>query len=164
MAVANTKSTQISNAEATPVVINEGGHVRGTVYRAGATVEVAAADDNNSVYRFVRIPSNAIVTSIKCFADAITGGTDYDLGLYKTAENGGAVVDVNCFADAVDLSSGLTGTELRYEIADINTINEKAYEVASVATDPKEEYDICLTGVTVGTGAGTISLEVMYTF
>src|SRR3972149_12341690 len=106
MAVANTKSTFITNADAEPKVLTSDYISKGTLYEAVGTVEVAAADDDGSVYRMVRVPSNARITSILTGCDAITLGTSYHLGVYQTAANGGAVV----VSDSVALSSALSFT------------------------------------------------------
>jgi hypothetical protein len=164
MAVVNTKSTLITNADATPVVKSDAGLGGGLLHVAMATVEVAAADDNNSVYRFARLPSNARVVSMRVFCDAITAGTDYNVGLYQTAANGGAVVDDNCYADAVDLSSAITtGTEIAFEGRGIELIGQQVWADAGLSADSNTEYDVCATGITVGSAAGTISLAVAYT-
>jgi len=166
MAVVNTKSTAITNADATPRVPNnsyiEGGLLRVSV----GTVEVAAADEDTSVFRFVRLPSGARVQSIRVFCDALTAGTSFDCGIYKNAGDGGALVDVDTFASAVDLSSAITaGTEIRFEAANIDQIEKRLFEQAGIAlsVDPMIEYDICLLANTVGSAAGTITLVVQWT-
>jgi len=163
MAVVNTLSNAITNADASPRVANSSYIECGKLRTSVGTVEVAAADDNGSVYRFVRLPSGARVQSIRIFCDAITSGTSYDCGIYRTAADGGAAVDVDSFASAVDLSSAITtGTEIRFEAADIAQVEKRLFEQAGVAlsADPYVQYDICLTANTVGTAAGTISLIV----
>lgn len=163
MAVANTKSTFITNADATPSVLTRPSIAGGKKQCIVGTVEVAAADDDGSVFRFARVPSNAVITSIKVFCDAITSGTSYDCGLYRTANDGGAVVDADAFASAVSLASAITtGTEIRFEAADINTIEKRVWEMAGATADTLYDYDICLTANTVGSAAGTISLAVEY--
>ena len=170
MAVANTKSTAITNADATPVVLTNSAFHGGVKYVAKGICEVLAADDYGSVYRFVRLPSNAIIHSIKIRNDAITGGTSYDCGIYRTAADGGAVVDAYLFASAVDISAGLAGTELRFEAATTAIIDYAEYRLwqiadvgaATYATDPGFMFDLCLTANTVGSSAGTILLEVEY--
>lgn len=166
MAVANTKSNNITNADASPIVKNspsiDGGNLKVKV----ATLAVAAADDDGSVYRFVRVPSNAVVTKIDLLNDAITSGTDYDLGIYQTADNGGAVANVNAWADAVDLSSArVTPLDVTHEAGSdcpIEYAERKVWQLAGASADTGIEYDICLTGVTVGSGAGDITLKVYY--
>lgn len=170
MAVANTKSTAITNADASPSVLTNSAIHSGVKYVAKGICEVLAADDDGSVYRFVRLPSNAVVHSITIRNDAITAGSSYDCGLYRTAADGGAVVDADLFASAVDISAGLAGTELRFEAGTTGPIDYAEYRLwqiadlgaATYATDPGYQFDICLTGNTVGTAAGTILLEIEY--
>lgn len=164
MAVVNTKSTAITNGDATPVVITNRILTRGPVFTACGTVEVAAGDDDGSVFRFVRVPSNARIISITRFNDAITTGTAYEIGLHQTAANGGAAADADLFATAVDLSSAsVVGVEQRFEAADIINIEKRVWELLGLTADPQRDYDLTFTGTTVGTGAGTISVEVRYT-
>jgi hypothetical protein len=166
MATANTKSTAITNGDASPVVLNDP-RIDGAVLREKvATVEIAAADDANSVYRMVRVHSSWRISEITRFNDAITSGTDYDVGLYDTAENGGAVVNINAFADAISLASAsVTGVSEMYESGGdigVEDIEQKVWEVAGLASDPGKFMDLCYTGVTPGSGAGTLSVRVRY--
>src|SRR4051812_28967864 len=68
------------------------------------TFEVAAADSDGSVYRIARgIPTRCRIGKIEIANDAITGGTDWDLGFYLTDDTtgvgqvpvGGAVLDAD---------------------------------------------------------------------
>lgn len=164
MAVVNTKSTAITNADATPPVLTNSYIADGMLHTSVGTVEVAAADSDGSVFRFVRVPSNARIQSIRVFCDAITAGTVYDCGLYQTAANGGAVVDADAYASDVDLSSAITtGTEIAFEARDIANVQKRVWEDAALTADSFREYDICLTGDTVGSAAGTITLQVTWT-
>jgi hypothetical protein len=159
------KSTLITNADATPIVKNssgiDGGHIRVKV----ATVAVASGDDDGSVFRLVRLPSNAVIHKIDLLNDAIADGTDYDCGIYQTAANGGAVVLVNAYADAVSMASArVTPLDITHEAGGLAIENcyKKVYEAAGLTTDPQREYDLCLTGVAVGTAAGDITVKVYY--
>lgn len=164
MATANTKSTQITNADLpTAIVFNDARVANGSLREAIATLEVAAADDNNSVYRFVRLRSNDRISQITVFNDAITGGTSYDCGVYKTSRDGGAAVASHAFALNMDMSSASSlGTEALQYTNGIENIEKQLWEVLALSADPRLFYDICLTGVTVGTGAGTLSMRVRY--
>lgn len=168
MAAANTKSTAISNADATQPAVEGKSWIRGTnSWVAVGVVEVAAADDDNSVYRFVRVPSGARITKLELASDAIAGGTDYNLGLYKPAAVGGGTVVKNSsdtavdnlFCDALDLSAGNTvPVNVLHDQIDLADSEKRLWELLGFSADPFTEYDICLTGITVGTGAGTIKL------
>jgi hypothetical protein len=164
MAVANTKSTAITNADASPRVPNSSYLEAGVLRVAVGTVEVAAADDDGSVYRFCRIPSGARVQRIQILNDALTGATVYDVGLYKTAADGGAAADADVFATNVDISAGnAVPLDVTFEALDIIKIEKRAWEILNLTSDPFLEYDVCMTGDTVGSGAGTISMRVEYT-
>jgi hypothetical protein len=166
LGVANTKSTEVTNADATPQVKSDIAISHGRLHEKVATVEIAAADDAGSVYRMCRLHSSWRISEITVFCDAITSGAAYDCGLYKTAEDGGAAVDDNAYADAFTLVSGiLVGTQLLFEggsAKGIEKIEQRVYQDAGLSTDPNIWYDLCLTGDTPGSGAGTVSLRVRY--
>jgi hypothetical protein len=162
MAVANTKSTAITNADATPPVLTSGYLSKGTIYEAVGTVETLAADDAGSVYRLCRVPSNARIVSILLATDAITGASAADVGVYQTAANGGAVVDADEFATDVDISSGIAWTEVVNEIAaEISDCEKRLWEKIGETADTFRDYDIAVT-VNDVTAAGTISMKVRY--
>lgn len=162
-AVENTKSALVTNSDATPPTANaalvDGGRMREQV----GTVEVAAADDDNSVFRMSRVRSSWRISELLIHNDAITGGTDYNLGLYDPADRGGVVVDDNLFGDALNLSSAQAGVNVTFEGGDVANIAKPIWELLGLSADPDLTYDIALTGITVGTAAGTISLQVRYT-
>lgn len=166
MAVANTKSTAVSNRDASPRVPSPAHLVRGPLFEAVGTVEIAAADDNGSVYRMARLRSSDRVSQLTVFSDAITGGSNFDLGLYRTADDGGAVVDADLFGSALDLTSGsVAGADFTFESAatDIAKIEKRLWELLGLSADPQVDYDVALTGATVGSAAGTVSLRVRFT-
>lgn len=166
MAAANTKSTEVTNADATPQVKTAVTISHGRLHEKVSTIEVAAADDTASVYRMARVHSSWRISEITLFNDAITSGADFDCGLYDTAENGAAAVDDNAYSDAVTLvSASLTGVQLLFEggsAKGVEDIEQKVYQDAGLTTDPDKWYDLCLTGVTPGSGAGTLSMRLRY--
>lgn len=164
MAVANTKSNHITNADATPVVLVNPVEYNGILRGTAGTVETLAADDAASVYRLCRVPSNARIESIKLASDAITGATAADVGVYQTAANGGAVLDADFFATDVDISTAaIAFTEVLLEATatDIAKCDMPLWELLGLSADPGREYDICVT-VNDVTAAGTISMKVLY--
>jgi hypothetical protein len=164
MAVANTKSTQITNADATaPSALNPAHVTQGMLRESIATIEVAAADDDNSVYRLVRVRSSDRLSQITVFNDAIAAGVAFDCGLYDPAGDGGAVVSQYLFAQAADMSAGSTlGTEMLHFTNDIANVGKMIWELLALPKDSQKFYDICLTATTVGSGAGTLSMRVRY--
>lgn len=168
MGVVNTKSTAITNADASPVTPTPGYLAHGRNREAVGTVEVAAADSDTSVYRMVRVPSCARVSQIMVANDAITSGSSYDIGLYQIAANGGAVADADCWASAVTMvTARALWTDFTFEAGaaggDQANCEKRIWELLGLAADPKISYDICFTANTVGSGAGTLSLLVKYT-
>lgn len=165
MAVVNSKSTLVTNADASPAVMTANVIAGAVVKESVATREIAAADDDTSVYRFTRIASGARVSQLLFANDAITGGTSFDCGLYDIAANGGAVVDADLFLSEVDFSSARAQwTDLTHESAsnDIADVEKVVWQLLGLTSDPQKQYDVCLTGNTVGSGAGTISLTCRY--
>ena len=129
------------------------------------TFEVAAADDNNSVYRvFPDVNPELIPVQINVYNDAITGGTDYDLGLYERGI-GGAVIDQDVLAATLNMSSGASLGSPKNGLGALNVADvEKALHqlVSQNIGSLKGGYDICVTAPTVGTAAGTITVEMFY--
>ena len=124
------------------------------------TEEIAAADDDGSVYRFFKsVPSTYIPVEINVMSDAITGCTDVELGLYKEGV-GGAAVDIDVLMGSDDISSGITrigGYNLGMAAVDIADAG-KTLGVLSAQTNIDGAYDIALTANTVGSGVGTITV------
>ncbi len=125
------------------------------------TFEVAAADDNGSVYRLFKVNSCDTILSLEISNDAITGGTDYDVGLYDIGV-GGAVADKDIFADGLDLSSATDKTNA-LTAPDIAELAGEIWDIAglSLTSDPQKEYDVAITANTVGTAAGTITVHAL---
>ena len=165
MATEALKSTAITNADATPPVANPR-HLQGHLFEAVGTVE-AGAGDTSSTYRMVRVPSWCRISEIQLFSDDVGAAGAVDIGIYQIAANGGAVVDADCFASAVDVNTAaLNGSIVTYEAglstAQIDDIEKQLWEQLGLSSDPKRYYDIVLTPSTgLGTG-GTLSLRVRY--
>ena len=120
------KSVQITNREATPRVLNSpqngGDGVMHEVY--GHIASVTAALSITSVIRLCSIPSNARVNSVK-FHSAAQGAGAFDIGIYQTNSNGGAVVDADLFGSAISAASQVKITEILEESAEF-TVAEMA--------------------------------------
>ena len=88
------KGVEISNREATPRVLNKPGLGEGAVEKTayGYLASVPASLSITSVIRLVSVPSNAIITGMYLQSAAQTAGK-FDVGLYRTNGDGGAVVD-----------------------------------------------------------------------
>lgn len=134
-------------------------------YTIVETVEVAAADDDGSKYVMGIIQGNDRPYDIRVFNDAITGGTDYDIGVYVWDFDSnvlGDAVDVDLFGDGLDLSSagddtfGLGAPD----IANLGTTVTDLLAAASVTVNADlNQYALVITANTVGTAAGTITVR-----
>lgn len=179
MAVVNTKSTVITNADASPAVLNLAAIAKGRLYRAAGTVETGAGDSQYSVYRLLRLPSNAVIASLKKYSDDLDSGSSgrFTFGVQETLANGG--LQVGTISSSVSTGDALfqaaaaqqadTGTEIRFSALDINGAEKPLWELISalggvtMTADPHKDYDI-IAKLTVATGlqAGTLTLECVY--
>src|SRR5581483_1901344 len=159
MAVVNTKTNAITNLDATPIVRANPWVHGGNSKQYCGTVEAANGDSIGSTYRFFRVGSWMRPVGFSLFCDAITSGAA-DLGLYRSAADGGAVVSQQLFASAVSIASAITsGSEIRFEQDDIANIEKRIWELLGLSSDPNLEYDVALTLTAATTAAGTISLR-----
>lgn len=155
--VNNLSSVDTSNAKVAENVTN-GGKMRYII----ETVEISAADDNNSVYRLARLPYNAVVKEVTIACDAITGGTNFDLGLYDTPSiNAGAVIDKDLLMDGQSLATASRVID-GLQTVNIANLHKKLYELAGVTESITKLVDVALTGNTVGSAAGTVTAKIVY--
>ena len=126
--------------------------------------EVAAADDDGSIYRvFKGISGDLVPFDVKVTNDAVTGGTDYDFGIYETEL--GDVKDKDALADGVTMASARaegSGISLLSAVGQSDA-EKKIFELAGdSASSRKQSYDLALTANTVGTAAGTITVKAIF--
>jgi hypothetical protein len=143
-------------------------HTRQDVKTTGARIvglyktgEIAAADTDASVYGIGLISSNWVPRQIIVMCDAITAGTDYDLGLYEfDGENSvpGAVVDKDIFMDGQTLASASRVLD-GLAAVDIANINKPIWEILGLTVDSKKQYVLALTANTVGSADGTVTIR-----
>lgn len=157
MAQVDRNSNVITNAVAVPRVANQPAIGGEAILRERAGYVTNAADDSaNSIHRFVRVPSNARVSQLLfSTGDATTAGAIH-VGIYQTVENGGAVVDADLFASALDLTGGpMQNLDITYESGEY-TVAESVkplWEVLGLTADPCRDYDIAATISTTYNGA-----------
>lgn len=135
----------------------------GQVREFSAQLEIAAADDDGSIYKIARLPANAILTKLELHSDAIAGATSYSVGLYE--EDGTTVIDLDEFMAATDINAGnAIGSPLNAMSAvAIENLAKKLYELAGHTVDTKKKgYVLAITATTAGSAAGTISLRGRY--
>lgn len=161
------KGSEITNREATPRVLNKPGLGEGAVEKCayGQIASVTAALSITSIIRLVSVPSNAIITDLRLSSGAQTAGA-FDIGLYRTNGDGGAVVDQDFFASAVSCAAAVVNSDVLNE-STTNTLAKQAqpiWQAAGMSTDPKSQLDICATVATtdVTTGTGALALRVRF--
>lgn len=133
---------------------------------AESTTDLAAVvlgDSIASVYRLVRVPSNARMAAVSLFTTAITTCAG-DVGLYQTAANGGAVVDADFFIAAQTLAAASSGISVigGNVLAPANR-GKRLWEALGLAADPIRDYDIAVTLTAAAGSAGTLGVEVLIT-
>jgi hypothetical protein len=159
MAVNAYKTNAITNLDATPIVRANPWVHGGNSKQFAGTVEAVNGDSIGSTYRFFRIGSWMRPVSLTLFCDAITSAAG-DLGLYRTASDGGAVVSQTLFASAQSIASAITlGTHVRFEQDDVANVEKRVWELLGLSADPNLEYDVTLTLTAAATAGGTISLQ-----
>jgi hypothetical protein len=170
MALETLSSPSITNRDASPRVFNNPGAGSAGVLRftQGYLLSVPASANVGSTIRMCEIDAYAIVENVTFASGAQTAGA-FDLGVYRTVTDGGAVVDADLFASAINCASAVALTDVTNE-STINTIlkqNQPLWQAAGVATAPAPgtKYDVVLTCATtaVTTGTGSVAVKVRYT-
>lgn len=172
MALENLKATPLSNADATPKVINNARVMRLPAWEAVGTVLVAAGSDVGppaSTYRMARVPSNARISQILAWAAASGNAGQLNFGIYQTPEHGGAVVDADFFltSTAFDPGAGAVngadvthrGTTGGFSLADAE---KPLWEVLALSADPQRDYDIVATVIEAPQNAFQLTVKVRY--
>jgi hypothetical protein len=152
-------NTDQAAGDKTDAVLTGGGIL---VTRSG-TFESEAADDDGSVYRLFTIPSNAVPVTTPTVSvikhDNITGGTDFVCGLYEKGI-GEAVVDADAFLTTTSFAN--TTDAAFFAVGDtVDKLTQAVFDYAGETTDPGKQYDVAITGNTVGAG-GTITFRAQY--
>lgn len=125
--------------------------------------EVAAADDNASIYRFIKgISGRVIPLSLILLSDATAGISDVQFGVYKSLDLDGSVIDVDALAVSVDITAGkATQTEMLIPTGISQAeVGSDLLSLCGVAEADKQKYggvDIAMTTPTGASAAGTIA-------
>ena len=162
--MSNANSDLVTNFVAVPQVLNPAQQLQGVKRIAQGTIALVAGDlGANDTVMLAPIPSNASITSIKLFNDALDSGTTNtaDVGLYTTAL---AVVDADAYASAItDLRAAVkTGTEVAFEARDINKMGQKVWQDAGLSSDPALTYFVGIGFPAAGNTAGDLSFIIEY--
>lgn len=164
------KSNAITNREATPRVPNKPGIGGPGIVRQvqGYYASVPASLSATSVIRMCEVPAHAIIDRVWFASEAQTAGK-FNIGVYKTNADGGAVVDDDFIATDVDCASAVVITDVTNESGTVTIAkqNQPLWQLLGVSTSPAPGtmYDMCLTVHTtdITTGTGAVGLKVYYT-
>ena len=164
MAVVTTYSTEATNHKSVENTKNPTTATEGALKCSSATVAIASGDDDASIFPMLPVRSSWSIKHIWVYCDALTSGTDFNVGLYTTAATP-VDVDENCYADAINLSSAITTLPIdaAYEIRNITAVNNKVWQDAGLSADSNVWYWLTLTSVTIGSAAGDVTFVVEYT-
>ena len=144
----------------------------GQMFGFTGSFEVAAADGDGSKYRIARIGANMIPVSLTVMADDAIDITYVDVGLYLPGA-GGAVVDIDCFADnlavdgdAIDTADLAPNALVSLPIDDLG---KKCWEITAVAAagsytaaEHPSEFDLVITAKSEPGAAGTIAFRGLF--
>lgn len=169
MGVVAVNSDLIANAVASPRVQNASGLDGGMVRFKQSLTAIANGDSSTSIYRLLRLPSNAYVIDLTLTTADIGTTATADIGLYypTTHSNGGTVIDVDAYASAVSLKDGaLSHSDIRFEsgaAAGLYTNASKPlWQAAGLSSDPGGEFDLAMTLTANTDAAGTVLTKVLY--
>ena len=165
--MSNVNSTWITNAVAVPKVFTDSNKSTGRVRSAKSAATVSATIPSGDTVRMVRVPSNARIDQVLLSTgDATTAGA-INIGIWQTADNGGAVVDADLFASALALTGGpFNNSDQTFESGEYTYAEscKPLWEVLGLSADPCREYDVVCEVSTTGNGMDTtIALEVRFT-
>ena len=174
MTVKHQQSTQITNAQAVPVVPNNTGNgAGGKLIEITGSVVLVASQDVASTVRLVRVPTNAKVKIVRIMSQAQTQGT-FDVGVYYPVDGPTGKPDLlantiiaDFFVGDIDLTSAVNPTDITFGATGTNTIdlwNQPLWKALALASDPGGFFDIVLTcvGSAVTTATGIVGISVCY--
>lgn len=122
------------------------------------TVPVTNGDSSTSTLRFGYVPSNAVILpSSRIDNDAVTGVSDFDLGVYKD----GVVVDADCLVDGASIASAGI---LAVPGAVVSNANKPKmlWQLAGLTADPQTLLEIRGTLNANATASGNVTLTLIY--
>lgn len=154
MSIEHVQSTPVSNAYAVPAVANTTGEgAPGYLREVTGYLTIPASASADSTLRFVRVPSNAKVKSVRLTTEAGGGSAAIDIGVYYPVDSVhtdvvGSAIDQDFFASAVVISSAVPMTEVVNEAGGANAsyliseFDTPLWQALGLTVDPGGELDI----------------------
>lgn len=163
--MANQSSTLISNRAATPRVANAPWNTASIKNTGVGVIAVTTGEVVGNILRHTLIPANAVVRSVKLSCTAVAVGGAVDIGVYRTADDGGAVVDADLFASAVVVTAALSNSDVTHESGEYTLAesNMPLWQAAGLTAPPPSGYLVIASTVTTNMGgAGTLGVSAYY--
>jgi len=173
--MATTLSTQVTNLQASPRVLNPVGLAGGRERVCQGNFEVAAADfdaDADEIH-LCTLPGNARVTSILLGGDTMDSGTDtlVNVGFSRVSAvdpSTTTIIDEDYFSTV--LTTFQTASRLTESVDDANTAaaiadwGERLWEIAGDSSDTGTYFNITMTQTATVSGAqlATVKYAVKY--
>jgi hypothetical protein len=163
MAVINSNEiVNLANLALVPPVMPQAKTNGGQIHSITSIVNIATTDSATSTWRIARLPSNALLHQLTVSTTAQTGSSDFDIGIaYNPDKASGAVIDVDCLAEALTLATASRSLDGLKDVSIANSAKE-LWELAGLTADPKCSLDILLTANTIGTAGGTCGFKIEY--
>ena len=148
----------VANTLASPQVLNDAAELHGVLRVAAGTAELLAGDStDNDVVLLAPISSKATIHSLKIGSDTLGGSCTFNVGVHNYD---GTVADEDCFATLVADDAAMA--DVRHEVATINTVGQKLWEIAGLSSDPGGNLYVSITFNATGGTAGTLSWNISY--
>lgn len=162
------QSTLITNRESTTNQIPRQEQTELRVAVAG--YEAAGAIADNDVIVLCEIPVDAVIPSIRLWADDLGTTGQLNLGFYPgnlpvSTLTDAKAVDEDAIGTLIDVNAAaLANVEVRFETKDLSTIYQKAWELAGLSARPSyNTFLVALTAAQATTAAGGLAIAVYYT-
>lgn len=173
MAVEHVKSTPITDLDTVPAVpqtAGEGGP--GYLRSVEGYVTVPASSSIDSTFRFVRVPTNAVIKNVRQTSGAQTDGS-WDVGVYYPTigrtglpDLAANAIDQDFFASAVASDAATGVTDITFEAGAgylRSEWNLPVWQALGLTSDPGGFFDIVATVTeAVTTGAAILAIQVVY--
>lgn len=164
------KSNIITTADDLDQQVESGqahGYEKVTICRYTAS----GAISDNDVILMCEIPVNAKITSIRMWSDDLGTTGDLNLGFYPGRNSGVTIssasdaVDEDAIGTAIDVNAAATANvEVRFETDDFVTLDDKAWEIAGLSSQPDySHFYLAFTASEATTAGGDLALIVRYT-
>lgn len=128
-------------------------------------LEFTGAFAINEVARMFDLKSSDRLIQLFLTTDDLGTVGSLNIGLYLSGSaHDGAVVDLDCFATAVLVTSAVARTDVLLESTTfaIETRGKELFRYAALTVDPVVQYDIAIVANAATDAAGTVVLEALY--